>query len=41
MDPAENKLEAGADAEEKPYVPADENLPELTLKAISLGMRPC
>jgi putative OPT family oligopeptide transporter len=36
MDPAENKLQA--EAEEKPYVPADENLPELTVKAITLGI---
>jgi putative OPT family oligopeptide transporter len=34
----ENKLQAGADVEEKPYVAADANLPELTAKAISLGI---
>jgi putative OPT family oligopeptide transporter len=34
----ENKEQAGADVEEKPYVPGDANLPELTVKAIVLGV---
>jgi putative OPT family oligopeptide transporter len=38
MDVDNSKAQAGADAEDKPYVPADENLPELTIKAIILGV---
>jgi putative OPT family oligopeptide transporter len=38
MDADDSKVQAGADVEEKPYVPGDADLPELTVKAIVLGV---